>query len=453
MFRDVEGRRRISTGYRRRRLGGSLYRGEQIASYFKKMASRRVDWIDLGDSNEVQGGFGRNHGIQFAFHYHKIPLYGVGVFSGNENLGLGSSMGYDCASINNGARTNDNAALPVDLDSYHPLSVPTAGSSQFATHYPWYQSNAQSDASGNNGFSFNHGTVWDGNAAWTARWQYALLTAAEGSGQFQPHVRLNGAPYTIIANGGVITTGGAVDYSLTTATVQVTEGVRDLGLQIRWHNQNQQGPVYHLWSTANMTSRTHGVQFSTMMYRGGQGMIEFAQCAQDSLTGLNLFIGFACADQASSGNNVALFCINSGLNDRNDDGQLSIGPVGGLNSATPAGYADNARAVMDEIEASWSALGYRREDLYFLLQPSHPISVPDDSELIGYRNVCKEIADEYQNTAVQNLNFPLFANALYNNRTSWYAALGSDPLHMTQTGYEEFFKMTTRDLLSLAFHV
>lgn len=450
-FRQVEGHRRRATGYRRERLGGSLYKGEAISSFFKKMAVRRVDWFDLGDSNEVQGGYGRNHGIQHGFFSHNIPLYGLGLFSGNENLGGGSNMGYSCGSINNGGRTNDNAALPAGLADYYIMSVPTAGSGQFATHWPWYQSDAQSDAS-NNGIYFDHGAVWDGNAAWSGRYIYALLTAAEGTGQINPNIRLNGAPYTILANGGVLATGGAADYSLTQLLLQVSAGTRDIGLQFRWHSANQQGPVYNLYVTGSMDSRTHGIQYNTMLYRGGQGMIEFAQCVQSGAIGVYHFISFALGGQ-TAGKETALFCINSGLNDRNDDGQLSVGPVGGLDSATPAGYADNARGVIAEIATAWSNLGFNGDNLYFLLQPSHPISVPDDSELIGYRNVCKQIADEFPNTAVQNLNFPLFANALYQNRTTWYATGGADPNHMTQTGYEEFFKLVTRDLLYTGFNV
>jgi lysophospholipase L1-like esterase len=189
-----------------------------------------------------------------------------------------------------------------------------------------------------------------------------------------------------------------------------------------------------------------------MIYRGGQGALEFAQALQVNATAAPLFISFSVNGQAS-GSETALFCINCGLNDRNDDGQLSVGPIGGLDSATPAGYADNVRAIINAIETAWAGNGYARKNLYFLLQPSHPISVPDDSELVGYRNAVRAIADQYTNTAAQDLNHPYFANALANNAAAWYASGGSDRLHMTQTGYEQLYTLVTRELLYSAFNV
>jgi hypothetical protein len=446
-FRFSNGKRKRSTGYRRDRSGGvSLYRGAAIAPFFRAMAQRRVDWFELSDSNEVFGGTGRNHGIQHGFFTNRIPLYGPGIFSGNENLGVGSAIGYFAQHQANGARTNDNASLPAPLAAYYALSVPVATGGQFQTHYPWYQSDAQSDAS-NNGIAINFGSVWDTSAAWTGRYIYARLTAAEGAGQIQPNIRLGYAPFTILANGGVITTGSAIDYGLTQLTLQAAAGTRTGDIQFRWHNANQQGPVYNLYQTATQDDRTTGVQVHTMVYRGGQGALEYAQALQANATAAPLFISFAVNGQAS-GSETALFCINCGLNDRNDDGQLSIGPVGGLDSATPEGYADNVRAILNEIEAAWVGNGYARERLFFLLQPSHPISVPDDSELVGYREAMKAVADEYVNTAMQNLNHPIFANALAANATTWYNTGGADRLHMTQTGYEQFYTLVIRDLIS-----
>lgn len=447
-FRRVELDRKRMTGYRREKLGGSIYKAGAVSSFFKKMRERRVDWFDIGDSNEVQGGYGRNHGIQHGFFTNKVPLYGVGLFSGNENGGVGSAIGYFAQHLNNGARTNSNGTLPAPLSSYYLFTVPVAGNGQFFTHYPWYQNDAQSDAS-NNGINITRGAVWDTDLAWTGRFIYARLTAAEGSGQIQPNARLGYAPYTLLANAGVIATGAAADYSLTQISLNVAAGTRTGDIQFRFHNANQQGPVYNLYQCAEIDSKTTGLQYHTMSYRGGQGVLEHAQAFQSNPSGIGYFVNFAIGGQ-TPGKETALFCINSGLNDRNDDGQLSVGPVSGLDSATPAGFADNTRAIMDEIIGNWN---YDPANLYFLIQPSHPISVPDDSELIAYRNICKEIADEYSNTAVQNLNHPFFANAIANNRTTWYATGGADTLHMTQTGYEEVFKLVTRELMYSAFNV
>jgi hypothetical protein len=65
---------------------------------------RRVSWFDWSDSNEVQNGKGRNHGIQYALSNSNYQLYDTGLLSGNENVGAGSQIGYFCGSVNNGGR-------------------------------------------------------------------------------------------------------------------------------------------------------------------------------------------------------------------------------------------------------------------------------------------------------------------------------------------------------------
>ena len=163
-------------------------------------------------------------------------------------------------------------------------------------------------------------------------------------------------------------------------------------------------------------------------------MLEYATAMTASDTGMDEYLTFCTSRQ--TGERTALVSICAGLNDRSDDGQLSIGPNAGLDSATPEGYADNCRAIMNKILARWIALGYRVNNLYFLLWPSHPVTNRDDAELIGYRRVSRQLADMYANTAVLDTE-AILGSYLQANATTWYNSSGGDTFHMTQTGYEQ----------------
>lgn len=417
------------------RRSQGIYNAKAIAPFFHAAKYRRVDWLGQSDSNEVFGGTGRNHGIQYALKTAGYNLYGPGVFSANENNGSGSSAGYFANHSANGARTNDNAACPASVNVFNPFTVGALVGPMFGTSYAWYQNDAQSDASGNNGITINHGSVWNCNLAWNGHFRYSKLTVAEGTGAFRPNIRLGGSPFTILAQSAAnITTGDGAYTPLLTETLSISAATRNIDLQFRWHSGAQQGPVYLLWQMAESPDVTAGVQYSTMVYRGAQGMLEFATAMTASDTGMDEYLSFCTSRQNNTP--MALISINTGLNDRSDDGQLSIGPNAGLDAATPDGYADNCKAIMNKIIARWSALGYPKNNLFFFLWPSHPVSYRDDGELVGYRRVMRQLADTYSNTAALDTDIIMGAY-VQRNATTWYNSSGGDTFHMTQTGYEQ----------------
>ncbi len=417
--------------------------GTALTSFFTKARTRRVDWIDLADSNEVFGGFGRNHGIQYALQNNGFHLYGSGLSSGNENNGFGAQYGYFWFAANNGSRPNNNGSIPAGLNVFNQITVGSLTGPQFYQSYPWSMSDAQSDST-NQGIYLNPGGPIPVTSPLRVWYRYGNLTS--GSGQFQTAVRRQSAPFTQLAVGPVVNTGASGANDLVTSTLSIPQDLtRNYPIDFRWGSNafTIQGPVYFLWIHVDATNITAGVQYSTMVSRGGEGLFEFIQCVQASAPGVQEYLRCAC--EAQTGAPTALICVNSGFNDRNDAANNSLGPVGGLPSNTAAGYADNMRGIIIAIENAWAALGYARSDLYFLLQPSHPLSSPDDADLIGYRNACAGITSEYENTASSNLF--TFWPELNANAAAWYNDASTDRLHMKAAGYEQFINLWIKDLV------
>lgn len=420
-----------------RRTNSGFYNGlcniEAIRPIWSASRYRRVDWIELGDSNEVQGGTGRNHGIQYALFTAGHPLYGTGMFSGNENAGSGSSIGYFCTTANDGGRPNDNANCPVDLDVYNKLVVGALSGPQFSTNYYWYMSDAQSTAN-NTGIVVSTGGPWNVNTDWRGWWRYGLPSTA-GTGNFRPAIRRGDSPFTQLGIGTETATGGGDD-TLVTQTIDLAAASRDYQLDFRWGPSGYtiNGPIFLLWFKAEQTTVTKGWQLSTMIYRGGQGLFEFIQCTQASSDGMVEY--FRCATEMQTGNKMALVCINSGLNDQNDAANLSLGPIGGLASDTAAGFADNTRGIMDACISNWVLAGNDKKNLYFLLWVSNPISLRDTTKLVAYRGAMELVSNQYANTAVVSTDV-ILNSYLQRNAADWYATGGTDTAHLTTTGYEQ----------------
>lgn len=428
------------------RWNNGFYNLGAVLPIFSAALFRRVDWIDWSDSNEVQGGFGRNHGIQYALSNSGYQLYGTGLFSGNENAGPGSNMGYFCNASNDGSRANDNANIPAGLVGYNQYLPAGLSATQFATHYAWYMSDAQSNGN-NTGWIITPGGPHDVNHNWRGYWRYGK-PSTPGAGNFRPAIRRGDSPFTQLAIATEVITGGGDD-TLATITLDLAAASRNYQLDFRWGPSAYtiNGPVYLLWGHSEDLDKTFGWQVHVGQYRGGEGLIEFIKCAQASDPGMTEY--FRVATESQTGDKMALVCICSGLNDRNDSAQTSLGPIGGLPCDTAAGFADNTRGIMDKCITNWVANGFARQNLYFLLWVSNPISNRDDPKLTAYRAVMELVCQQYQNCAAIDTNV-ILNSYLQCNAAAWYASGGSDTQHLTQTGYEQTSLLVIKSIFKKA---
>ena len=76
---------------------------------------------------------------------------------------------------------------------------------------------------------------------------------------------------------------------------------------------------------------------------------------------------------------------------------------------------------------------YSLDDLFFLSSQSHPISDPNDTELILYTEAAKELSNQKNRLAVVD-HSAIFNEAVYLSN-SWYNDSVSDKNHLAQIGY------------------
>ena len=404
-----------------------------IREFISFSRRRRADFLMCSDSNTVFGGHGQDHGITRALAQHS-RLYRTGLLSHNENGGLGSQTGYYYQHTSNGARA---FTTPIASVAAYDDILPAGNS--FTPHDYWHMTDAQSDA-GNNGMFVAAGGPFNVNDAMRYRTTWHTFNVG-ATGAVRPAIRRGSAPYTNLATNGAdieTVTGAltAVDH-----TLSIAAGTRDYPIDGRLIQAGVtgQGPIFATWQHFDWPNITAGLSFNVIGYYGGQGLRNFYNYQQATQTAWDEY--FRQLTIAQGVNPKACIIISSGLNDRGD-AAASIGPVGGLNSSTQAGYADNLRGLINFYKDKWAVAAYDEEDLYFLLICSHPVSSPDDSQLVSYREACATMCSEYQNTTA--IDMSQYNAQLQANAATWYDGGGTP--HMTQTGYEEFYELVFRGL-------
>lgn len=408
---------------------------------FKEFAqltrSRRADFLLLSDSNTIFGGHGQDHGISYALS-RRVPLYRTGLLSFNESGGGGNNCGYFCYHANNGGRTQ---TTPIAVVPAYDDILPAGDA--FFPHKYWHMTDAQSDAN-NQGMSVNPGGPWDVNAQMRYRLTWHTFNVGV-TGLVRPQVRLGASPYTtyVEAPATIETVTGSlstVDYSLT-----LSAGIRNNNIDGRLCKAGTtcQGPVFATWQHFDWPDITAGASSNVIGYYGGQGLREFYNRQQATQTAWTEY--FRQLQIAQGASPKACIVISSGLNDRGDAG-LSV--LSGLVSSTAAGYLDNLSGLIEFYQGVWGGAGLPSTDLYFLLLCSHPVSSPDDSQLVSYRQQCADATSTYSNVTAVDMSE--FNPQLQANRTAWYNSAGTDPNHMTQAGYEGFYDLVFGQLLDKA---
>lgn len=407
-----------------------------LQEFINESRKRRTDFLLLSDSNTVFGGSGQEHGITKALA-GRFQLYKTGLISANENLGGGVSIGYLFQHANNGGRVRTN---PITIAPALEDVIPDGGLAFGTAHRYWHMVNPQTDAN-NTGMTVYTGGPWDVNAALRYSFTYGTFLATAGVGAFRPQIRRGDAPYTSLALAGATINPsapnaiGLVDYDLDLAAA-----TRNYQLDGRFSPSPTAvaGPVFFSWQWFSWPGITAGTSLNVIGYYGGQGLRNFYnyQTTAPQAAWTEYFRQIARA-QGTAAPKICI-TISSGLNDRTDVNP-SVGPSPQPSSATAAGYGDNLRGLIEYYQDVWGGAGYSSTDIYFLLLCSHPVSDPDDSSLIAYRAECEQMTREY--SLVTAVDLTRFNSLLQANKTSWYNSSGTDTYHMTQTGYENFYRL------------
>lgn len=383
-------------------------------------ATRRIDFVMMNDSNGLYGGYGFVGGFVKALSA-RFGMYASGIFSpiGNSNQGAANLSGW-----NFGAHVDPGSAL---LNSFNMAPQ----------QYAFVAAGETLNPGGANGLMLKVSAGVDVNARW--RCHYAYGTFASGSGQFRPGARRESAPYTSVALQPTIqTNAGAEGYVL--ASYDIPAAVRNYDISFKWAMpgstpSNITGPWLGYFMRAENLDAAHGISAHVLYSAGGQSlwdMNDFLWSAnRDHLA--NYFAEIRRLQVSAGLKPIIVVYINSGLNDRNETSTPSWGWRGSDDADSANAYIDNTEAIIKRLRDLFEYKGWSPDELFFLIMPSHPVSTPDDAELVLYRRAAAATAQGRQISFVDLTNL---TSATEMAAMGWYQSGGADTNHLTQAAYD-----------------
>ncbi|MER8959292.1 hypothetical protein [Mesorhizobium sp. M0701] len=408
-----------------------------------RMTVGKVDFVGIGNSNQILGGFGIDHAFQYALTQSGFQMWATGLISQNENNGSGSGQGY--LYNRNGSLVGAVSGAPSDLDKY----LNKGAGSLFPAYYTYIANGGSLGSTLANGLVVNGTCPLNTAAALAFDGYYGTFTVGSSTGQFRPFARWEESPFTTISDPGIISTEtGAYGIQKVTLTAAADPTRAGKAVGMRWTRPSATGitgPFFCTYMRVRNTDRTAGFAYGTLEYRGGQPARTFAydlqQASDDTLTH---YFSILRTDQGS-GQKTICITLFEGLNTRNDDANTSLGPAAVTLGDSAAALMDNFIAIINRIKSIWTLNGWPVTELFWLLWIDHPQSSPDDTQLVAYRRALDALALYVDQSQVLNLEELLpYADLMAN---SWYADVVTDHNHLTQTGYENAGLRISRAIL------
>lgn len=387
----------------------------QEASY------RRVDFIFIGDSNAALGGHGWDHGFQYALS-KQYGIYATGAITPRENNGNGSGLGYfyNFAWYSPSLTFTDT---PASLHKYMDGSI----SPQMYAYVD------QANVSASMGMMIANGGAI--NVDNSIRFHFCYGTFASGGGSTDFGVRLEEPPYTTLATGVIDANTGTDSVGFTYLDIPAASRDMSLGARFLRHGGEITAPFMAYYTRAEDPSVDAGISLTTWHAVGGKSLYDMAKSfltANDETIWLQL--NEARRLQESKGQEpIVVMVVSSGVNDLNETIFPSLGPNPGNVPNSADAYVDNLAAFIDRVEVVWNAK-FSSGKIYWLIVPSHPVSVPDDEKLLNYRAATKNYVSTKTNVAMIDLDDLIGGQPFIDN--SFYLANGTDTAHLTKTAYE-----------------
>lgn len=411
----------------------AIHNKSKVDFAIREAANSLIDFLGVGDSNQIKDGGGWDDGFQYALS-NKYGLYATGIVPVNDSVsGTGSGVGYTYGRFN--VLTGATTSAPTQLTSYLDKGLGT-----LEPFYYGYLSSGQTNSNPEGLIMSSNNVIGNQNRLVG---QYFYGTFDSGSGAFRPTVRVNQAPWTVIAQLSSISTNtgtygmSEVDISL---PADATRTATPLFFQWAQSSTNVVGPWFGLYQRVYTPDKTTGASYHTLYYKGGMSLRDMAYALQQaSDTTLSYYFTQVRSLQGSS--KKIIIEVNSGVNDRNDT-NLSVG-LNPIDSSTGAGYADNLQALIDRLKYIWALNGWATSELYFTVIPSHAVSYPDDAKLVSYRQSANTVSDNNDQVVVIDASQLCDGNCMTAN--SYYINT-SDHNHLNLTGYEALSTMIVNAL-------
>jgi hypothetical protein len=387
-----------------------------IVEAIESAAYQRLDVVMLGDSNQLFGGSGWDHGWNVGLNsIHQ--MYATGIVSMGENNGAGAGVGYGYSALSNASAgvfsypPNPNWSPMQSIRLDQGTSYVTVGLNIWPN----------SPIGQNEGLRFVY--------------RYSLFNF--GDGRFQTGIHSPVAPYGPLQRfyprstltSGPVLSGLAYD--------DLYPGSGSGGAHFRMSSGSIRGPFEGAWIRAENPTRTSGFSVHTWYGYGGMSARDMAEAlSSKNLDKLSQDINdFTLLQQPNS---YTIFRINTGLNDRNET-ITSI--LNNYRGDSKEAYAENVLFVIKRIRDAWIYSGRNAEKIVFVVSMSHKISTPNDLELVSYESKLSEIAQNAGNTFTVKIS----DLATQEEMNQWYIQ-PTDKLHMKQVGYET---LAAREILFL----
>lgn len=333
---------------------------------FAKIRTERVAVIGIGDSNQRFGGHGWSHYMAEALE-QTFGQWGT-------ELKWMSSTKEETAKYG----PPPEAFANCRAGWYLPAGETARVNWQHGQLY--IQSNSLINVTGSLLFHIRYGTF------------------SEGEGTFQPSVRKDQAPWSILDSHSPISTASAKMELIDTSISLPADPNRAFQLMFSASPVNKDiiGPFFASCFQAENTEKKTGVAYSTLYAAGGQSLFDMLNTFKNVLGPEKCKDYFQQIRKPLNGDKRCIIMISSALNDRNEK-ENSIGPKGNLPSSSPEGFSDNLKGIVNTLQTAWIQAGGTPDTIFFAFMPSHALGDPDDAKLINYRAQAVSLANQLPN--------------------------------------------------------
>ena len=376
-------------------------------------ATRRVDIVAFGDSNQYMDGYGFDFALRDALTA-RFGLYATPPMTGGN---YGTQTG-----ATDTQKSKALAGIPYN-----------------------YVESGTVTGSGSNGLfagQSSENQLYKLNPSAKLRCHFAYSTFATGAGSFNASARLEASPYTTVGSSGAINTNtGSETYQLSSFDVAAGDrSGKQLGFRFANVNQTLTGPFLSYFMRVEDVDKNNGICFSTIYGRGGQSLWDMCQqmfsWSMQELT--NYFSEIRRLQLSKNQSPIVVIYINSGLNDQNETSTPSWGWRASTDGSSAAAYLDNLEALTKRITDVWQRNNWDERELFFWINPSHPISTPDALKLAAYRNAAFSFAGSRSRVTVFDFTTKITSDQMVAN--NWYKDTGgvsnADRNHLKLDGYK-----------------
>jgi len=415
----------------------ATYNKPVAKAVLQALARRRVDFVGIGDSNQLHGGNGWDDGFQYALLNcsSPSPMYASGLLSQNEGQGIGAGVGY---AANGGFYAGAFSGAPAPLDQFMNPGTGTLA--------PGNYSYIASGPSGGSQVFLTHGLGLDVTAPLIYSLWYGTFPG--GAGSFQAGAR-NNVTFAIIGYAGSQSTNAGaygmrrLDFQIPANSVPSAQDIQ-FGVSMTG-GASVAGPYFGTWMRVLNPNVLAGFSYHTLYGVGGQPLRVMASALQGANPAFLTHFFSIIREQQQQSPRMIVVIINAGMNDRNDASNTSVGPQAVMTGDSAGAFYDNGRAAILAIRNIWKINGWPLNELYFWILPSQPQSAPDDTKIVSYRTASQRLCDSFPRAWTTDLN------VLYTYTqgvTNGYFFGPPSDTHLTQLGYEQWALASVNDALS-----